>query len=206
MKNRANKLKNKAFNKNQFIYDHEQDAYICPKGESLKSNGTLYKKNNGKLRQAFHVKHYKLPYAICAACEHRMECAGPANLSNSKGRYIERNEYEDYIEENKERVQQYKELYRKRQQIIEHPFGTIKRQWGYDHTLVKGRKKVAAEFALIFTAYNLRRAISILGFKTLLEKLGEAASLFKIEYRRYFKAFSDNFDSWGIRGGKIIAA
>ena len=41
----------------------------------------------------------------------------------------------------------------------------------YDHTLLKGKEKVSADFALIFTAYNLRRAMSILGIKELLKRL-----------------------------------
>jgi len=189
-KRRANALKDKAFNKDQFKYDHEQDCYVCPVGEQLKSNGKLYKKNNGKLRKAYHVKHYKLPFATCNSCVHRLACAGAANLLNSKGRYIERNEYEDYIEENIERVGLNKALYRKRQEIIEHPFGTIKRQWGYDYTLLKTISKVRGEFALIFTVYNLRRAITILGVKELLERLKQLIALRNGLFRSYFKLFS----------------
>ncbi len=47
--------------------------------------------------------------------------------------------------------------------MVEHPFGTIKRQWEYDHTLLKGKEKASADFALIFTADNLRRVMSLLG-------------------------------------------
>ena len=69
---------------------------------------------------------------MCNACPDRLACAGLSNLNNSKGRYIERSEYQEYIDGNIERVQLNKELYRKRQQIVEHQYGTIKRQWGYD--------------------------------------------------------------------------
>ena len=107
-----------------------------------------------------------------------MECAGAANLGNSKGRYIERSEYQEYIDENIERVKLNKELYRKRQEMVEHQFGTIKRQWGYDHTLLKTKEKVKAEFAIIFTVYNLRRAVSILGLKELIQRLKASFSTF----------------------------
>ena len=90
------------------------------------------------------------------------------NLKKSKGRHIERSEYEPFINDNIERYKVSKEIYRQRQAIVEHPFGTIKRQWGFDYTLLKSKEKVDAEFALIFTAYNLRRAISILGVKELI--------------------------------------
>jgi len=68
-------------------------------------------------------------------------------------------------------------MYQKRKEIIEHPFGTIKRNWGYTYTLLKGIEKVTGEFALIFTAYNLRRAISILGVNALLEKVNKLESI-----------------------------
>ena len=54
---------------------------------------------------------------------------------------------------------------------MEHPFGTIKRGWGFDYMLLKGMEKVDAEFQLIATAYNLRRVINIFGVRILLEKL-----------------------------------
>ena len=132
------------------------------------------------------MKHYKLPFAVCNACPYKFECAGRSNLDNSKGKYIERTEYGEYIEDNIERVTLNKELYRKRQEIVEHLpkqvrdrlFGTIKRQWGYDYVLLKGLEKVDGEFSIIFTAYNLRRAISIFGVKSLINKLREVSFLF----------------------------
>lgn len=170
-KKRVHAKKSKQFNKDQFHYEADHDEYICPQGQHLKTNGRWYKKNNGKHRKAYKVKHYKLPYAVCKACPHRMDCAGESNLNNSKGRYIERSEYQEYIDENIKRVKLNKELYRKRQESIEHQFGTIKRQWGYDYTLLKTKEKVKADFAIIFTVYNLRRTMSILGIKELIRRL-----------------------------------
>jgi len=188
-KKRVHAKKNTRFNKDRFIYDEEKDVYICPEKKRLKTNGRWYNKNNGKLRRAYKVKHYKLPFATCNACPHRMECAGKSNIDNSKGRYIERSEYQEYIDENIERVTLNKELYRRRQEIVEHPFGTIKRQWGYDYTLMKGLRKVSGEFAIIFTTYNLRRAISIFGVKALVEKLREASFFIYRHNMAYFKLY-----------------
>ena len=53
----------------------------------------------------------------------------------------------------------------------EHIFGTIKRQWGYNHTNLRGLTKVNGEMALIRTVYNIKRAINILGIEKLLAKL-----------------------------------
>ena len=46
---------------------------------------------------------------------------------------------------------------------------TIKRQWGFTHTQLKGLKKVNGEFGLILLCYNLERLIAILGKKGLKE-------------------------------------
>ena len=47
--------------------------------------------------------------------------------------------------------------------LWKHPFGTIKRGWGYIHTLLKGMKKVKGEFSLIFLSYNTIRSMSVFG-------------------------------------------
>ena len=75
------------------------------------------------------------------------------------------------MEINKFNYEKNKELYRKRQEINEHIFGTIKRQWGYNHTNLKGLKKVNGEMALIMTVYNMKRVVNIVGIEKLLEKL-----------------------------------
>lgn len=52
--------------------------------------------------------------------------------------------------------------------LVEHPFGTIKRQWGFDHVLTKkGIKRASADVGLMMLAYNFRRLFSILGPKGL---------------------------------------
>jgi hypothetical protein len=66
------------------------------------------------------------------------------------------------------------EKYKQRQAIVEHPFGTIKRQWGFDHIMTKKTiERASADVGLIFTAYNLRRIINILGFNLLQDFLRE---------------------------------
>ena len=54
---------------------------------------------------------------------------------------------------------------------MEHPFGTIK-QWMYQGAFLKrGLEKVRAEFNLTALAYNLRRALKIVGFNGLMAAL-----------------------------------
>ena len=79
---------------------------------------------------------------------------------------------------NKKRINENKELYRKRQQIVEHPYETIKRQWGFSYILTKkGINRASADVGLIMTAYNIRRIISIIGINELKKYLKRAFSL-----------------------------
>ena len=52
-----------------------------------------------------------------------------------------------------------------RASVVEHPFGTLKRWFGWDHFLVRGFKKVRGEMALMVLGYNLTRVINILGLQ-----------------------------------------
>ncbi len=175
--------KDPKYAKEAFEYLPQEDAYRCPAGKELRTNGSWYKKNDGKYRKVYKVQVYKLPFEVCNACAFKEACAGQGNLRNSKGRVIERSEYEAYLEANRERVKLNRELYRKRQQIVEHPFGTVKRQWGYHYTLLKGKEKVSGEFHLIFTCYNLRRCMTIWGVKGLIERLRAAFLAFLALWR-----------------------
>ena len=60
-----------------------------------------------------------------------------------------------------ERTRREKALYRKRKEIVEHCFGTIKAIWGYRQFLCRTKKKVTAEMSLAYMAYNLRRIFNI---------------------------------------------
>jgi len=153
------------YNKEHFLYDKEQDYYICPEGHKLESTGTRLKRTKllGKEEVEVSYKDYKT--IKCTDCPVRHLCTTAA-----KGRVINRFEYQEAIDANNHRVDQNKEMYAQRKCIAEHPFGTVKRSWGYTYTLLKGITKVTGDIALIFTSYNLRRAISILGVVGVIEK------------------------------------
>ena len=62
-------------------------------------------------------------------------------------------------------------LVRQRRCASEHPFGTIKRMTAGGRFLTRGLKKVAGEAALSVLAYNLIRAINLIGATTLCARL-----------------------------------
>ncbi len=52
--------------------------------------------------------------------------------------------------------------------LSEHPFGTVKWYHGAHYLLCKGIEKATGELGLSFLAYNLRRAINMVGTKKLI--------------------------------------
>ena len=175
-KKRNTNKKNPKFATNKFPYDEKGDFYTCPKGHQLTSNQREYpKKAYGDHRKPYKFKRYTCSFNICKKCPFKEDCVGASQLKASKGRHIERTEYQPYIEDNTAQYKASKELYRERQALVEHQFGTIKRQWGFDYTLLKTTEKVEGEFAIAFTCYNLRRAVSILGIKELIRRLKTAS-------------------------------
>lgn len=151
----------------QFIYNEEKDIYTCPEGAELKTNGSWYEKKGLRFKQ------YKT--RACRNCPVKAQCT----TAKEHGRMIQRSEYAAYIEQNRINIIQKQHLYKNRKAIVEHPFGTIKRQWGFDYILTKkGMRRASADVGLMFTAYNLRRLINIIGqenFKKYLKKVLFAA-------------------------------
>jgi transposase len=56
--------------------------------------------------------------------------------------------------------------------LSEHPFGTVKWHHGAHYLLCKGIEKATGELGLSFLAYNLKRAINMVGTKKLVEAMG----------------------------------
>ena len=60
------------------------------------------------------------------------------------------------------------EILDRRREVVEHPFGSIKQWMNQGAFLMRGLEKVRAEFALTALAYNLRRALNIVGLEGLM--------------------------------------
>lgn len=152
-----------------FHYHPHTDTYTCPQGHALTTNARWYIKDRIRKggRYAYLVKHYKTDQ--CLTCPAQHLCT-----QNKMGRMIERSQYAEAVEANLKRVKAHKDKYLKRQQIVEHPFGTIKRAWGYTFTFLKGLQKVSADLGLVYLCYNLKRVMNILTVKRMLRKLQPA--------------------------------
>jgi transposase len=153
------------YNFAHFKYDEKTDTYTCPKQQLLTTNGVWYQKKTD--RNTYLVKHYKTN--ACTSCPAQALCT-----KTKRGRLIERSEFTPYIEINRQNIEANPTLYKRRQAIVEHPYGTIKRQWGFYYVITKkGIKRAAADVGFMFTAYNLRRLINIIDRNSLTKFLKE---------------------------------
>jgi hypothetical protein len=64
------------------------------------------------------------------------------------------------------------EKFKLRKTLAEHPFGTIKRWFGYTHFLLKGLVKARTEWSLTTLAYNLKRVLNLVSFEKLMAAVG----------------------------------
>ncbi|MDA3904670.1 MAG: IS1182 family transposase [Bacteroidales bacterium] len=176
----ASNAPNTAYNVENFKYNADADFYVCPQGNELHTTGTWHK------AKTYKFKRYTT--RDCMSCPVKSECT-----KAKYGKGIQRSEYQEYINNNKERIEQNKDYYRKRQAIVEHPYGTIKRQWGFNYIMTKKTiKRAEADVGFIFVAYNLRRLLNIIGIEALRSYL--LALFIKISLLlRQFQAF------WGIQ-------
>jgi hypothetical protein len=146
-----------------FTYNKETDTYTCPENQTLTTNGKWYNKDRGA--STVQIKQYKT--TACLLCKAFEQCT-----KNKKGRLLERSEHTEYIEKNKILIEKNKNTYKKRQSIVEHPYGTIKRQWGFCYIMTKkGKERASSDVGFMFIAYNLRRILNIIDPKILKEYL-----------------------------------
>src|SRR5271157_727553 len=149
---RGSSVREGLFRKDEFRYDAGLDAYVCPAGKLLTPI------RHGRLRDLERTD-YGNPKA-CRACPLRARCTNDA-------RSVFRLENEDVLDRMAERLKVRPAILDRRREVVEHPFGSIK-QWMYQGAfLMRGLANVRAEFSLTALAYNLRRALNILGVEAM---------------------------------------
>ena len=149
---RGSSVREGLFRKDEFRYDAGLDAYVCPAGKLLTPI------RRGRMRELERTD-YGNPKA-CRACQLRPRCTNNA-------RSVFRLENEDVLDRMGERLKVRPAILDRRREVVEHPFGSIK-QWMYQGAfLMRGLANVRAEFSLTALAYNLRRALNILGVEAM---------------------------------------
>ena len=142
------------FGKRDFIYKAEDDEYECPAGERLIYRFT--RTESGKV-----IRRYWS--SSCPSCPIKSRC------TTGDYRRVSRWEHEQVLEAVERRLDKAPERMRARRETVEHPFGTLKCWMGYTHFLTKTIPKVRTEMSLHVLAYNMKRAMNILGPQRLMK-------------------------------------
>jgi hypothetical protein len=142
------------FGKSQFHYDAAKDVYVCPAKQELTYRFSTYELGR-------ELKYYRA--RGCQDCALKPQCT-----RNQANRTLTREANEHLMEAMAQRMKAHPEKFKLRKQLAEHPFGTIKRAFGYDHFLLKGLEKVRTEWSLITLAYNLKRVLNLVSFQKLM--------------------------------------
>jgi transposase len=146
------------YGKSQFKYDAAQDVYVCPAGQELTYRFATYELGR-------ELRYYRA--SGCKTCALKSRCT-----RNKANRTITREENEHLMEAMAARMRAQPHKFKLRKTLAEHPFGTIKRWFGYTHFLLKGLAKVRCEWSLTTLAYNLKRALNLVSFETLMAAVG----------------------------------
>jgi hypothetical protein len=141
------------FDKKDFKYDRERNEYRCPAGQ--RAIWRLSAVDKG-------LTIHKYWSSACPRCPIRGQC------TTSKNRRISRWEHEDMIDVAQDRLAHMPLAGRLRRQTVEHAFGTLKSWMGATHFLMRRLPRVRTEISLHVLAYNLKRAIQILGVRPLI--------------------------------------
>lgn len=144
------------FGRRDFVYHPEDDEYRCPSGERL-----IYRFT----RQEHNLTIRRYWSSACPSCVLKSQC------TTGKNRRIGRWEHEASLEAAEQRLDYEPERMRVRRSTVEHPFGTLKSWMGYTHFLTKTLPNVRTEMSLNVLAYNIKRMLSIMGTKGLIEAM-----------------------------------
>lgn len=136
------------YDKKNFTYDCQKDAYICPEGQRVMFIAARLDRQKGKT-----VRVYK--GLACSDCKKNTVCT-----KRKDGiRYLKMFPYEG--ERNamikKMKTSQAKEIYKLRQQTVEPVIGDIKENKGLKTFLPRGITSVRTEFNLVCIATNIKK-------------------------------------------------
>jgi transposase len=142
------------FDKSDFVYDPENDRYVCPVGQHLTFR--MSREEKGRMIHTYWINS-------CLTCPLRSDC------TTGKERRVRRWEREDVTDRAQARLDSFPGAMQQRRETVEHPFGTIKAWMGATHFKMKTLAHVATEMALHVLAYNIKRVIAIIGVPELIK-------------------------------------
>ena len=136
---------NRKLTKADFIYNAEEDHFICP-GSQI-----LYVKSKSKDGR----KKYQGSSDICVSCRYHIRCC---KSTKGQARTITTDDKEPLRQQMNEKMESKtsKEIYKKRKVIVEPVFGQIKNT-GFRGFNVRGKTKTSGEFSLVCAVHNIKK-------------------------------------------------
>ena len=154
----------KRFTVEDFEYNPKEDIYKCPAGYLLGYKGHVELRNN-------RGRKYQVKRGHCANCPLLKKCVNVKTSKNpARTLYVTDNENEENLSEKmRKRIDDpaYRELYSRRQQIVEPVFSDITYCKGMDRFTLRGKEKVGVQWKYYCMVHNIGKCI-----KALLERLG----------------------------------
>ncbi|MFC1582992.1 IS1182 family transposase, partial [Planctomycetota bacterium] len=143
------------FTQDEFAYDPEQDAYICPAGKPLRLNARNHK------RKGKRVNMYRSTEQQCGGCQCRKKC-----LWGKVGKYRTLVITIGHDEKNichrmrdKIDTEAGKKIYEKRLGIVEPVFANIRHHKKLDRFTLRGKKKVDVQWMLYCLVHNIEKIL-----------------------------------------------
>ncbi len=144
------------FDRSRFRYIKADDEYECPAVERLTFRSQ--RKERGKK-----IRRYWS--SACGSCAIKAQC------TNGKERRVSRWVHEAVLERAAKRLRRRPEVMLARRSLVEHPFGTMKSWTSSNHFLTKRLSGVSTETSLQVLAYNMKRAINLVGTRKIMEAI-----------------------------------
>jgi transposase len=173
-----------------FTLNEAGTAVVCPNGSELGKVATLH----GKGKTRFTSR------SACRDCEDKCTASAFKQVDLKDGQTVLHIKKTRTVKKVKIRFTPDKGKIKIRKCVVEHPFGTIKQWCDGSYTLLTGMEKVAADMALLFLQYNIKRAINMVGTQELIRKMRELAGCTIVVFSRFFqnlkKLCSRSISSW----------
>jgi hypothetical protein len=147
----------KRYTAEDFSYDAKRDCYLCPWKKVLAYKGEIRLRNN-------EGKKYQASQKDCGQCPHIEKCINlkhrkaKSGTKHSRTLYIVTQKYAKNLSgKMKKKIDDpaYRELYSRRQQIIEPVFSDITYCKGMDRFTLRGQKKVNIQWQLYCIVHNI---------------------------------------------------
>jgi transposase len=157
--------------KSSFTLTEDGTAVICPNGSTLSKVARLHSKDKAN-RTRFTSR------SACKKCKEKCTTSAFKQVDLKDGQTVLYTKKRNIVKMVRITLTPDQVKIRNRKSVVEHPFGTVKRWNDGSYTLLRGKDKVAADLSLLFLAYNIKRAISMVGVQGFIDKMKGSNTFF----------------------------